>query len=226
MDVQPSINIDKQSVKRVKHTKVRGVQIDEHLNWGKHIESIASKISSGIGAIKKAKEFVDRNTLVFLYNALIQPHLDYCCEVWDVIGKTLSDRLQKLQNRAARIIVNFKNESGQSLLTRNSLGWITLEERTAQMKARLVYKSINKLAPHRLSNFFQNSNTMYDYDLTRSSTGLCLPKPRTEYLKKSFSYNGAHVCNQIPEDIRTSASYISFCEKLSSPTFSFGNNHA
>ena len=195
LDVQPSINIDKQSVKRVKHTKVLGVQIDEHLNWGKHIESIASKISSGIGAIKKAKEFVDRNTLVLIYNALIQPHLDYCCEVWDIIGKTLSDRLQKLQNRAA-------------------------------MKARLMYKSINKLAPQRLSNFFQNSNTMYDYDLRGSSTRLCLPKPRTEYLKKSFSYNGAHVWNQIPEDIRTSASYISFCEKLSSSTFSFSNNHA
>ena len=170
MDVQPSINIDKQSVKRVKHTKVLGVQIDEHLNWGKHIESTASKISSGIGAIKKSKEFVDRNTLVLIYNALIQPHLDYCCEVWDVIGKTLSDRLQKLQNRAARIIVNFKNESGQPLLARNSLGWITLEERRAQMKARLMYKSINKLAPQRLSNFFQNSNTMYDYDLRGSST--------------------------------------------------------
>ena len=51
LDVQPSINIDKQSVKRVKHTTVLGVQIDEHLNWEEHIESIASKISSGIGAI-------------------------------------------------------------------------------------------------------------------------------------------------------------------------------
>jgi hypothetical protein len=59
--------------------------------------------------------------LVLIYNALIQPHLDYCCEVWDVIGKTLSDRLQKLQNRAAGIIMNFKNVSGQSLLARNSL---------------------------------------------------------------------------------------------------------
>ena len=67
LDVQPSINIDKQSVKRVKHTKVFGVQIDEHLNWGKHIESIASKISSAIGA----KEFVDRNTLVLIYNEII-----------------------------------------------------------------------------------------------------------------------------------------------------------
>ena len=56
-------------------------QIDEYLAWTKHIEFIAGKISSGIGAIKKAKEFVDRNTLVWIYNALVQPHFDYCCEV-------------------------------------------------------------------------------------------------------------------------------------------------
>ena len=92
--------------------KMLGVQIDEHLAWTKHIEFIAGKISSGIGAIKKEKEFVDRNTLVLIYNALVQPHFDYCCEVWDVLGKTLTDRLQKLQDMAVRIIMNFKNESG------------------------------------------------------------------------------------------------------------------
>ena len=68
---------------------------------GIHFSHRPRKISSGIGAMKKAKEFVDRNTLVLIYNASIQPHLDYSCEVWDVIVKTLSDRLQKLQNRAA-----------------------------------------------------------------------------------------------------------------------------
>jgi hypothetical protein len=35
------------------HAKMLGVQIDENLNWGKHIEFIISKISSGIGAIRK-----------------------------------------------------------------------------------------------------------------------------------------------------------------------------
>ncbi len=158
-----------------------GVQIDEHLDWSKHIEFIADKISSGIGAIREAKEFVDRNTLVLIYNALVQPQFDYCCEIWDVLGQTLSDRVQKLQNRAARIIMNYKNESGQSLLARNSLGRINLEERSAQMKARLMYKSINNLAPERLSNLFQNSSTTYDYDLRGSSTRLCLPKPKTEF---------------------------------------------
>ena len=53
-------------------------------------------------------------TLICAYNAPILPHFDYCCEVWDTIGVTLSGRLQKLQNRAARVITGRKNEHGQS----------------------------------------------------------------------------------------------------------------
>ena len=80
-----------------------GVEIDEHLNWEKHIECIASKVSSGIGALKKLKEFVNRDTLVLVYNALIQPHFDYCCEVWDELGKGLSERLLFKSYRIERL---------------------------------------------------------------------------------------------------------------------------
>ena len=34
----------------------------------------------------------------------LQPHFDYCSVVWGNCGKTLSSKLQKLQNRAARIL--------------------------------------------------------------------------------------------------------------------------
>jgi hypothetical protein len=77
-----------------------------------------------------------------VYNALIQPHFDYCCEVRDEFGKGLGERLQKLQNRAARLIMNFKNES---ILARTALGWTSLEERRALMKAKLMYKTVNQL---------------------------------------------------------------------------------
>ena len=39
-----------------------------------------------------------------IYNALILPHFDYCIPVWDCMSGCLSDKLQKLQNRAAREI--------------------------------------------------------------------------------------------------------------------------
>ena len=35
----------------------------------------------------------------------IEPYFSYCAPVWDGLGHTLSDRLQKLQNRAARVIM-------------------------------------------------------------------------------------------------------------------------
>ena len=106
-----------------------GVYIDEFLSWNKHIEVISKKISSGIRAVRKLKPHVDHNTLICAYNALVLPHFDYCCEFWDIINLTLCNRLQKLQNRAPRIIVGRKNKHGQSELALAELNWKTLSER-------------------------------------------------------------------------------------------------
>ena len=190
IDIQPTVKINSQPVKRVKSTKVLGVQIDEHLSWNQHTEYIANKISSGIGALKTLRAFTNANTLVLAYNVLIQPYFDYCCEVWNTLGKGLSERLQKLQNRAARLIMNLKNEHGQSVLARNSLGWKSLEERRVEMKARIMNKTVNMLAPNRLCDLFQNVNKISDYNLRGSSSRVCIPMPKTEYLKKSFCYHG------------------------------------
>ncbi len=59
-------------------------------------------------------------------------------------GKGLSERLQKLQNRAARLIMNLNNEHGQSALALKSLGWKLLEERRVEMKARMMYKTVSQ----------------------------------------------------------------------------------
>ena len=120
---------------------------------------------------------------MLVYNALIQPHFDYCYEAWDELGKGLSERLQKLQNRAARLIMNFKNEHGQSILARTALGWTSLEERRSLMKAKLMYKTVDQLAPQRLCNIFQFLNNVTSYNLRGSSNGLFIPRPRTEFLK-------------------------------------------
>ena len=66
----------------------------------------SKKIASGIGAIKRIRPFVSPEILHYIYNALVQPHFDYCGIVWGNCGKTLSERLQKLQNRAARILTS------------------------------------------------------------------------------------------------------------------------
>ena len=73
--------------------------------------NICKKIYGGISAIRqdKAKAYVNKESLISVYNTLVCPYFNSCCEVWDVFGETQSQWLQKLQNRAARIILNMTN---------------------------------------------------------------------------------------------------------------------
>ena len=94
IDTERGIKIENQVIKKVRNTKVLGVKLDENLSWEKHIDHISSKITSGIGAIIRIKDYVEQSTLVTVYNALIQPYFDYCCEIWDTCNKGLSERLE------------------------------------------------------------------------------------------------------------------------------------
>ena len=75
---------------------------------------------------RKVKPFLKTEKLIVIYRSIIEPYFTYCCIVWDSISETQIANLQKLQNRAARII------TAASYLQRSSdvlceLGWITLE---------------------------------------------------------------------------------------------------
>ena len=103
-------------INQVSHTKSIGVWLDENLTWNEHIDKISKKIASGIGALKRIRSFVPPTTLQFIYNSLVQPHFDYCCVVWDNCNKTLADKLQKLQNRAARVLTFSNYDSNADIL--------------------------------------------------------------------------------------------------------------
>ena len=99
-------------IKRVKDTKILGVNTNETLTWSMHIEEITKKITAGISALKRLRDFASRDVLVSVHNALIIPHFDYCCEVWDSLGSVLAERLQKYHSRCARVIMRYQNEAG------------------------------------------------------------------------------------------------------------------
>lgn len=98
------LSSDNVPIEQVSSVKSLGVYITENLTWHSHIDKLYKKIASAIGAIKGVKSFVPQSTLLCIYNSLVQPHFDYCSLVWSNCGKTLFNKLQKLQNRAARVI--------------------------------------------------------------------------------------------------------------------------
>ena len=104
--------------------------------------------------------------------------------MWDSIGITLSDRLQKLQNRAARVIMGRKNIHGQPEIDLNELGWKHLDERRSHFVARLMYKITYDLALKLLTEIFHKPNASLQYNLRGSSTKFYLPQPRTNAIQK------------------------------------------
>ena len=120
--VLPALEINGTPLNRVNFTKSPGVLIDENLTWSNHIHAISKKISSGIGSIKRISHCVPPATLQNTYHGLVQSHFDYCSVVWGNCAKTLSDKLQKLQNRAVRVLTHSSYDTdANQLLT--ELGW-------------------------------------------------------------------------------------------------------
>ncbi len=71
--------------------------------------------------------------------------------MWDVLGETQSKRLQKLQNRAARIIMNMSNDIDYSSAL-HALSWEPLKLMRKKAKAKLMYKTLNKMGPESLAH--------------------------------------------------------------------------
>ena len=118
--------------------------------------------------------------------------------VWDSCSETLSDKLQRLQNRAARVLT-YSNYDADANELMKILGWENLETQRQIHKAQMVYKSLNGLAPNYLSSkFIQRSDVITSYNLRDSENKLAVPLPRTNYYKNSFSYSGAVLWNSLP----------------------------
>ena len=209
----PTSKINNISIKRVSSTKSLGVQIDDKLTWNDHIDQVVKKVSSGIGALKRVRPFVPFQILHRMYKTLVQPHFDYCSAVWANCGKTLVEKLQKLQNRAARVLTHSDYDADAKQLI-EALGWKTLDKQRENQVASVVFKSLNGLAPEYLkSKFIQRSDTT-SYNFRGMENKLSLPLPRTNYGKETICYRGAVVWNNLPCNVRQASSLSEFRKLL------------
>ena len=199
--------IDDQIIKRVDKTKSLGLTIDAQPSWSKQVEEICKKVSSAMSALKRVRPFIPKETATQIYNALIMPHFDYCSPFWDCLSGYLSDKLQKLQNRAARVITKlpFDTNSNHLLYT---LDWGRLSLRRKKQKALMMYKTINDLGPKYLQSLFSQRHSAYN--LRNSEGRLSLSKPNTNYLKRTFSYSGSMLWNNFPKSLKNASSVEHF----------------
>jgi hypothetical protein len=129
------------------------------------------------------KAYAPQETLRTVYSALIMPHFDYCSIVWDNCSKYLHEKIQKLQNRAARVITGKSYETRSSETVKN-LGWQPLLDRRKDKRALFMYKIRNNEFPECLTSMFNISNNKH-YNLRSNELDFALRKPNTNDLKKA-----------------------------------------
>ena len=178
----PSFSVNDHPVKQVSSTKSLGVHIDQNMNWECHIQNICKKIASALGAIKRIRHLIPFNILIKVYYSLVQPHFYYCGVVWGNCGNGLSEKLQKLQNRAARILMCANYDSNIDELFR-ALGWRKLKYQRLESAAVMMYKSLHGMTPEYLSSrfVFRNDVTSYRLRNTVSPSHSAVPVAAKHY---------------------------------------------
>ena len=171
------------------------------MTWDAHISSVSKKVSSGIGVIKKIKPFVPTSNLLSVYQSIVEPYLDYSSVVWDDISDQLTDKLQKLQNRAARVITGADYRTPSSVLL-NKPGWSSLKEKRNKQKAIMMFKIMNGMTPAYLEDIFTRNIGRSVYNLRISRRNLALPAVKTDYYRNSFAYAGAKIWNALPDEMK------------------------
>ena len=209
LETDPVIALSNSIIKRVTSKNSLGVIIDDKLNWNDQIDKVIKKVSCALKVIRRMKQFVPTSTLLDIYNSIVLPHFDYCSSVWGNCGKVLRDKLQKLQNRAARVIT-FAHLDTPSSEALDSLNWESLEQRRLRLDSNFMYKVTHGLTPNYLFELFKKTSERHNYALRGAEHNLVLPKPMRDFRKRSFSYRGAVTWNSLATQLREAPSLSSF----------------
>ena len=111
--VKPQFKIKVDEIKKGENIKYLGVQVDQQLKLSSQLTLTISKISKGIGILRYSKRFVPASTVKLMYcsalpDSLVVPYL--AALFGGNVGETSLDKLQKLQNRAARTVTGCQHD--------------------------------------------------------------------------------------------------------------------
>ena len=202
------IYIDGNEIKQVKSCKYLGVVIDHNLTWNKHIDLVMNKVVKNMYLLRRLRPYIDKDVALTFFKSLIQCHFDYCSSVWSNASKLLLRKLQVLQNRSLRIVMNVDYRyPSNSLYTVLKLDRLDL--RWWKQLACTMFRAVFNFYPPYLCELFCYRELVYR---TRSGEKkLQLFRPKTNYGKISLRYRGAKLWNDLNhQDINSILSFKRF----------------
>ena len=210
---QSSIIIGNASVVTKPDAMNLGVLFDRHLNLKSHISNICSSSYLALRNIGKIRKYLDVPTTERLVHAFITSRLDTCNSLLFGLPSRDLERLQKIQNSAARLVTLTSHYEHITPILRN-LHWLTVPNRIKFKILLLTYKVINGFAPEYLSALLQPYKQKRNLR-SNDKHLLAVPASRTStFGDRAFSICAPKLWNELPLDIKLSTSVDIFKKKL------------
>lgn len=209
-----SLILDDVILKPQIYVKVLGVTVDRHLNFTNHVSNICVKATRQLHALARISKHLDTKSNKLLYNSFVMSNFMYCPMVWHFCGKMNNNKLEKIHERALKIIYRNYDSTYEDLL--QIAGERKHLVRRLQTILMEVFKFLKTNVPGCLNSIFHVKTMTHDL---RKKTLLIQPITKsTTHGIRSIAYLGAKLWNDNP-NIITSISDTDFSTFKMSTSF-------
>ena len=183
-----------------------------------HVTTVCRAAYYHLKNIRSLKPFLSQEALVTVVHAFVTSRIDYCNSLLYGISKYNINRLQRIQNSAARIVASVSKYDHVTPILQK-LHWLPVDQRIQFKDLLTTYKAVNGEASEymcELVSLRRPSRTL------RSCSQLLLDVPLSRlksYGDCAFCVAGPRLWNGLPEEIRKSSSLENFKSSLKTYLF-------
>lgn len=195
-----------------------GVILDSSLSLHSHIKKVTKSAFYHLRNISRLRPSLSKTVTETLTHSFISSRLDYCNAILLGLPNKALDRLQYVQNSAARIITGTRPWQHITPILKQ-LHWLPIKSRITYKVLLLTFKSLHGLAPHYLTDL------LHPYDPSRSlrssSKGqLIVPRTRLKATSdRAFHVAAPILWNNLPDHIQNAPSLAMFKQHLKTHLF-------
>ncbi|KAK7112250.1 hypothetical protein V1264_011729 [Littorina saxatilis] len=201
-------------------TKVKnlGVHLDSNLSMDAHINSLCRTAFLEMRRISQIRHLLSLDATKTLVSAFILSRLDYCNSLLAGLPDAKLDRLQRIMNNAARLVLRKRKRDHVTPLLM-TLHWLPIKARITYKIATLCYRSLQDSAPSYLSSLLKPH--VPTRNLRSADAGhLVVPRVKLNaFGKRAFTYTAPSIWNSLPMSVRLSTSLPSFKSSLKTHLF-------
>lgn len=191
-----------------------GVHFDSYLVFDIHITEIIKKIYGIIIYVNKLRDYFNKNTRITVVQSLVLSVINYGISIWGTTNSTQIERVQKMQNFAAKVALGGAARSDHVTPFLKELGWLKINQKHKLETATIIYNLVNEKLPSWLFSLptvsDMNSHTVH----TRQTEQLYVPRRNTYLGNRSFQVAAPTLWNSLPNEIKHSTSLNQFKKRL------------